>query len=63
VRSLPLHHSQQEVEPCVFEWFVAPTLDFVQQLRTHGSKMEILAPESLRKQFSEEAKRILNMYE
>ncbi len=63
VRSLPLHHSQQEVEPCVFEWFVAPTLDFVQQLRTHGSKVEILAPESLRKQFSEEAKRILNMYE
>lgn len=63
VHSLPLHHSQQEVEPCVFEWFVAPTLDFVQQLRTHGSKVEILAPESLRKQFSEEAKRILNMYE
>lgn len=63
VRSLPLHHSQQEVEPCVFEWFVAPTLDFVQQLRTHGSKVEILAPESLRKQFSEDAKRILNMYE
>lgn len=63
VRSLPLHHSQQELEPCVFEWFVAPTLDFIQQLRTHGSKVEILAPESLRKQFSEEAKRILNMYE
>jgi predicted DNA-binding transcriptional regulator YafY len=63
VRSLPLHHSQQEVEPCVFEWFVAPTLDFVQQLRTHGSKMEILAPESLRQQFAEEARRILKMYE
>jgi predicted DNA-binding transcriptional regulator YafY len=63
VRSLPLHRSQQEVEPCVFEWFVAPTLDFVQQLRTHGSKMEILAPESLRQQFAEEARRILKMYE
>ena len=63
VRSLPLHHSQKEVEPCVFEWFVAPTLDFIQQLRTHGSEIEILAPQSLRRQFAEEARRILKMYE
>lgn len=63
IRSLPLHHSQKEVEPCVFEWFVAPTLDFIQQLRTHGSEIEILAPESLRQQFAEEARRILKMYE
>lgn len=63
IRSLPLHHSQKEVEPCVFEWFVAPTLDFIQQLRTHGSEIEILAPESLRQQFAEEARRILKLYE
>ncbi len=63
IRSLPLHHSQKEVEPCIFEWFVAPTLDFVQQLRTHGSEIEILAPESLRLQFAEEARNILKMYE
>ena len=62
LRSLPLHHSQKEVEPCVFEWFVAPTFDFVQQLRTHGSEMEILAPQSLRKQFAEEALRLMEMY-
>ena len=29
LRSLPLHSSQQEPEPCVFTWFVAPTFDFV----------------------------------
>ena len=63
VRSLPLHHSQKEVEPCVFEWFVAPTLDFIQQLRTHGAEIEILAPESLRRKFAEEARNILKMYE
>ena len=63
VRSLPLHHSQKEVEPCVFEWFVAPTLDFVQQLRTYGSEIEILAPDSLRQTFAEEARNILKKYE
>ena len=63
VRSLPLHHSQKEIEPCVFEWFVAPTLDFIQQLRTQGSEIEILAPESLRQKFAEEARNILKMYE
>ncbi len=62
VRSLPIHHSQKEVESCVFEWFVAPTLDFVQQLRTYGSELEILAPESLRQQFAEEAQKVLNYY-
>ena len=63
VRSLPLHHSQKEVEPCVFEWFVAPTLDFIQQLRTHGSEIEILEPLSLRQQFAEEARKMLDYYE
>ena len=63
IRSLPLHHSQKEVEPCVFEWFVAPTLDFIQQLRTHGSEIEILAPQSLRQQFADEARKVLKMYE
>lgn len=62
VRSLPLHHSQKEVEPCVFEWFVAPTLDFVQQLRTQGANIEILAPESLREAFANEARDILKYY-
>ena len=62
VRTLPLHYSQREVEPCVFEWHVAPTLDFIQQLRTQGSEIEILAPKSLREKFAEEAQNILNLY-
>ena len=62
LRSLPLHHSQEEIEPCVFEWFVAPTLDFVQQLRTYGSEMEILKPTSLREQFKAELERQLTLY-
>ena len=62
VRSLPLHHSQREVEPCVFEWFVAPTFDFIQQLRTYSYKMEILAPQSLRDQFADDARKVLELY-
>jgi predicted DNA-binding transcriptional regulator YafY len=50
------------VEPCVFEWYVAPTLDFIQQLRTYGSELEILQPQSLREQFKAELKKQLALY-
>ena len=62
LRSLPLHHSQKEVEDCVFEWYIAPTFDFIQQLRTFGSEIEILTPQSLRNQFAEEAQKLSNLY-
>ena len=62
MRSLPLHHSQREVEPCVFEWYIAPTLDFIQQLRTFGSELEILKPKSLREQFCQETKVMARKY-
>ncbi len=54
--------AQKEVEPCVFEWYVAPTLDFIQQLRTYSAEMEILAPKSLRDKFAEEAEKTANRY-
>lgn len=67
LRSLPLHHSQQEVlttaDYSEFEYLVAPTFDFVQQLRTHGSKLEVLSPEWLRTDMREEAKKLLLRYE
>lgn len=62
LRTLPLHASQAEPEPCIFEWHVAPTFDFVQQLRTYGSKLEVLAPQWLREKFAEEAKKLYEMY-
>ena len=62
LRSLPLHRSQKEIEPCVFEWYIAPTLDFIQQLRTYGSELEILAPQSLREKFADEARHLAEMY-
>lgn len=62
VRSLPLHHSQTEIAPCVFEWYVAPTLDFIQQLRTFGAELEVLEPENLREQFKKELRNALFLY-
>ena len=48
LRSLPLHASQRETE-CgrdysVFEYFLSPTFDFVQELLLHGDQIEVLAP-------------------
>jgi len=55
LRSLPLHHSQVEIERTneysVFEYFVAPTYDFIQELRAYGDEIRVLEPQSLREEF------------
>lgn len=52
LRSLPLHHSQKEVETgdgyAIFEYFVSPSFDFVQETLLHGDQVEVLSPMSLR---------------
>ncbi len=54
LRSLPLHHSQKEVERAdgysIFEYRVCPTSDFVQEILSHGPEVEILSPEWLREE-------------
>ena len=62
LRSLPLHTSQKEEEPCVFSWFVAPTFDFFMELRTHGSNLEVLSPVWLREEFREDAEKTVQLY-
>ncbi|MBR1808819.1 MAG: WYL domain-containing protein [Paludibacteraceae bacterium] len=62
LRSLPLHSSQQEIEPCVFSWYVAPTFDFIMELRTHGSDLEVLSPARLRDLFLKEAEKTALLY-
>lgn len=51
-RTLPLHHSQKEVETCddcsVFRYYLSPTYDFVQEILSHGCEVEVLSPEHLR---------------
>ena len=66
LRSLPLHHSQKEVEKTedysVFTYHIAPTYDFIMELRKFGAKLEVLAPEKLRKDFAEEVDAMKALY-
>lgn len=66
LRSLPLHHSQREIESTdthsVFSFVLHPTIDFVQELRTHGAELEVLCPESLRENFRQLGKKYDEIY-
>ena len=66
LRLLPLHASQKEIRQHLnytyFEYFVAPTFDFIQELRTHGTDIRIVEPASLVKVFKDEAKKAYQMY-
>lgn len=67
LRSLPLHHTQREVEQndqfSIFEYKIAPTYDFIMELRKYGPKLEVLAPQSLREQFIEDLKDQMAKYQ
>ena len=56
LRSLPLHHSQKEIERTdthsVFSVYLRPTFDFKQELLWHGETVEVLRPESLRNEMA-----------
>ena len=66
LRSLPLHHSQEEIERTdkysIFEYWIAPTADFIQELRSFLPEITVLRPQWLRNRFIEEAKQVLNNY-
>ncbi len=52
LRSLPLHHSQSEVETtnqyADFEYYVAPTNEFYRQMLSFGRQVEVLSPDRVR---------------
>lgn len=66
LRLLPLHASQKEIRCSegfsIFEYFIAPTFDFIQELRTHGTDILVLEPKTLVGIFREEAKKAFKMY-
>lgn len=66
LRSLPLHKSQEEIETneeySIFRYFIIPSYDFKQELYKYGSDVEVLAPESMRNEFAEDAEKTNNMY-
>ncbi|MBQ1651053.1 MAG: WYL domain-containing protein [Paludibacteraceae bacterium] len=56
-RSVPIHPSQKEIYTSptdgfsIFEYYLQPTIDFIQELRSHGNEIEVLSPKWLREQF------------
>ncbi len=57
IETLPLHHSQKEVEKTenytIFSYKIKPTYDFIKEILSHGRFIEVLAPESLRNEIKE----------
>ena len=66
LRSLPLHHSQRELERhsdySVFEVRVAPTYDFVQQILAMGGEVEVLSPDYVREEIKRRIKEMAALY-
>ena len=66
LRLLPIHESQKELRQfhgnTFFEYYIAPTLDFIQELRTHGTDIRVREPEELVAIFREEAQKAYEMY-
>lgn len=58
IRHLPLHHTQTETSPNIFELTLSPTYDFVQEILSHLGKVEVVSPEWLRAKIRGIAKEI-----
>ena len=67
LRSLPLHHSQREIESnvdfTIFEYKIAPTYDFIQEILSHGNQLEVLSPDTFRQQIKVIIQEMLDFYE
>ena len=66
MRSLPLHHSQKEIETTsdysVFSLYLSPTWDFKQDLLSRADQVEVLEPESLREWMREMTEKMFYKY-
>ena len=67
LRSLPLHHSQREIESnadyTIFEYKIAPTYDFIQEILSHGNQLEVLSPDAFRQQIKAIVQEMHDFYE
>lgn len=63
-RTLPLHHSQEEVENAdgysIFRYYLSPTYDFIQEILSHGCEVEVLSPQRLRDEVRSHAATIVS---
>ena len=66
IRDLMLHESQEEIvkneEYSVFEYYLRPTFDFIQEILWNGENMEVLEPLPLRKEIAGIINQMWNKY-
>jgi hypothetical protein len=66
LKTLPLHVSQDEIEKndeySVFQYYISPTTDFMQELLSHGEDIEIIAPEDFRNKIIEKIEKMNSRY-
>ena len=66
IRSLPLHWTQQETEHhnnySVFRMRLMPTYDFIQELLSMGSEVEVLSPDYVRQEIKWHIKEMMDKY-
>ena len=66
IRDLELHESQEEVERndeySIFEYFLRPSYDFLQEILWNGEEMEVLEPQWFREEIAGKIQRMWNKY-
>lgn len=66
LRSLPMHHTQRELESkdghTDFSLRLVPTFDFIQELLLHRDQLEVLEPKTLRDEISVLIARMVRLY-
>ena len=66
LRTLPLHHTQVEVERnekySIFEYRLCPSFDFRQKVLSMGGAVEVLAPRALRREIEMDTNDMANIY-
>jgi predicted DNA-binding transcriptional regulator YafY len=66
IKSLPLHHSQEiileDTRECRFKLFLKPTHDFIMEIMSFGSEVEVLEPAYLREEVKSKIANTLQKY-
>ena len=67
IRTLPKHDSQKEISSTElfsdFEYYLAPTFDFQQEILKESPELEVIEPKSLREEISAKLKAALKRYQ
>lgn len=63
LRDLPLHSSQKETEPGLFEIRVVPDDNLIIELCHHGDRIEVLEPQEIRSKVAEAHRKAWEQYE